>query len=142
MHYLCPFRFLLSSDLSCAREMVVHRRISGVSISGVPWKVGHYCLYNVPGGLTRLGKVANMFHGTDVMTDEFVIFQIENIQITTYMGHYCFFSNDDQDDITGFVLWDEVSWKCKTFKLEETGRHANMALPYVSCSSRELMEFR
>ena len=112
-----------------------------MSIGGVPWQVGFYCLYNVPGGLTRLGKVTTMFHGTDVMTEEFVIFQIENIQITTYMGHYCYFSNDDHDDTPVFVLWDEVSWKCKICKVSGGGRHANMAVPFVSCTSRELMEF-
>jgi hypothetical protein len=127
--------------MSCDREGVVRRRISGVSIGGVPWNVGDHCLYqDGPGGATRIGTVTVMFHGTDVMMDEFVIFQLANKLITACLGHYCLFTNDGHDNAPVFVLWTKVSWKCKTFKMQE--EHAYMALPFVPCSSVELIEFR
>jgi hypothetical protein len=109
-----------------------------VSISGVPWRVGQHCLYNAgAGGATFLGAITNMFHGEDALNDDLVIFQVQKIPITTFMGHYCLFSNDAHTTVD-MVLWKQVTWKCKTFKME----HANMALPYVSCTSRELVELR
>jgi hypothetical protein len=123
----------------CERDAVVRSRISGVSIGGVPLRPGQHCLYmDASGGVTRFGTILNMFHSIDEMMDDFVIFQIENKPITTRMGHYCLFSN--VSDSTVLVFWSQVIWKCKAFKVE--GGRANMALPFVSCTSRELMEFK
>ena len=82
--------------------------------------------------------VVSMFLGTDNLDDNSVIFQVENKPITTCMGHYCLFSNDSPTTV--LVLWTQITWMCKMFKVQ--GGQANMALPYVSCTSRELMEFR
>jgi hypothetical protein len=109
-----------------------------VSIGGVPWQVGRHCLYyDGADSATLLGTVVSMFLGTDGMDDDFVIFQVENKPITTHMGHYCLFSNDAPTTV--FVLWTQITWMCKMFKVQRG--QANMALPYVSCTSRELMEF-
>ena len=53
----------------------VRRRISGVSIGGVTWKVGEHCLYeDGAGGVARFGSVINMFHGISDMMGEFIFF--------------------------------------------------------------------
>jgi hypothetical protein len=88
-------------------------------------------------GGTRLGVVVAMIRGTDDMEDPFVIFQVDKKAITAIMGHYCLFSNDTQT--TEFVFWTQVTWVCKILKVQ--GGRANMALPYASCSPRELAEF-
>jgi hypothetical protein len=117
---------------------VIHRKLFGVSVGGVPWKVGRYCLYRADAdNSTRLGKVVTMFLAKDDMDDNFVVFQVENKPITTYMGHYCMFSDDQPTTV--FVLWTKITWMCKILKVQ--GGQADMALPYVPCTSRELMEF-
>ena len=109
-----------------------------MSIGGVPWKNGSHCLYRAGAGhTTLLGKVLVMFHGKDDMMDDFVLFQLKNMRITTHMGHYCLFSCDTQR--TDLVLWSEISWKCKVF--EGRGRAGDMALPYASCTTQELVQF-
>ena len=70
--------------------------------------------------------------------DDFVIFKVSKLPITTYMGHYCLFSDDGLEHAPVWVLWNQVTWKCKALKMQGV----DMALPYVSCSSNELMEFR
>ena len=118
---------------------MVRRRLIGVFVGGVPLRIGHHCLYNAGEyDDTRLGVVLEMFYGKDDMMDEFVILQVQNKPITTYMGHYCFFSDAPQIP-TEMVLWSKLTWKCKTFKMQGGG---NMALPYVSCTSVELVEFQ
>jgi len=116
----------------------MHRRLFGVGIGGVPWKVGRHCLYldGADRG-TRLGVVVAMISGIDDMEDPFVIFQVDNKPITAHMGHYCLFSNDTQT--TEFISWTQVTWMCKVLKVD--GGRANMALPYASCTSRELVKF-
>jgi hypothetical protein len=70
--------------------------------------------------------------------DEFIIFELNQKHITSYMGHYCLLS-DSEDTTRVFVMWEQVIWKCKALLL---GGHTNMALPFQSCTSRELVEFR
>jgi hypothetical protein len=114
----------------------MHRRMFGVITGGIPWQVGRHCLYlNGADGGTRLGVVDAMISGMDDMEDPFVIFQVVNKPITARVGHYCLFSNDSQT--TEFVLWSQIAWICKYFKIQGT----NMALPYASCTSRELVTF-
>ena len=109
-----------------------------MSIGGVPWQVGQHCLYHAgPGGATHLGTVTTVYHGMDELMDDVVIFQVENKHITHKMGHYCLFSNDQRATVA-WVSWKLVTWKCKILRVNNT----DMALPYVSCSSHELMEFR
>ena len=137
LNFTYTIRFLCRTGLVCDGEGVVDRRISGVSIGGVPWRVGNHCLYQYgPDGVTCLGVVVNMFHGMDELMNEIIVFQVDTKPITTYMGHYCLFNNVTHDTV--FVLWNLVTWKCKTLDMDGD---AKMALPYVSCSSRELMEF-
>jgi hypothetical protein len=134
-------RFLLQRGLRCAPGDVMSRRMFGVSIGGIPWQVGRHCLYlNGADSDTRLGVVDAMISGMDNMEDPFVIFQVVNkprhaLFFTARVGHYCLFSNDSQT--TEFVLWTQITWICKIFKVQG----ANMALPYASCTSRELVTF-
>jgi hypothetical protein len=94
----------------------MHRRLFGVDIGGVPWKVGRYCMYlNGANGATHLGMVVGMICGMDAMEDLFVIFQVDKKQITKRMGHYCLFSDDTQT--TEYVSWTQVTWVCKTLKV-------------------------
>jgi hypothetical protein len=123
--------------MGCAPGNRVHARVSGVSIGGVRWRLGQHCLYTPGCGAPKLGTVLNMFHGTDDRMDEFVIFQVENKPITTYMGHYCLFSNHPPSTI--MVLWSQITWKCMIFKVK--GGSKDMALPIMSCTSTERMEF-
>ena len=54
---------------------------------------------------------------------------------------FCYFPGGKQTNYNMvLVLWTQITWMCKMFKVQ--GGQANMALPYVSCTSRELMEFR
>jgi hypothetical protein len=136
---LIHLRFFRQSDLECAQGWTVHRRRSGVTIGGVTWATGMHCLYNErAGAATFLGKVVNMFHGKTDMMDDFVLFQLQNMPITTHMGHYCMFSNDTHTN--HLVLWSRISWKCKVLKSRRGGDQ--MALPYYSCTPKELIEFR
>jgi hypothetical protein len=126
------------SGLRLDGEANVRRRISGVSIGGVSWKVGHHCLYVVgEGGSPMFGSVVNMFHGKNDMMDEFVIFELDNTQITRNMGHYCLLSSEVSRTV--FVMWNRVTWKCKLLYPE---LNIVMGLPFKSCSDKELMEFR
>ena len=97
-----------------------------------------HCLYLDGAGInTLLGCVVGMFHGKDDMMDDFVLFQLKRLPITTHMGHYCWFSGATQH--TDLVVWTEIYWKCKVLK----GRGGDdMALPFASCKSQELMEFQ
>ena len=81
--------------------------------------------------------VVDMFKSRDDMLDDFVIFRVEQKPITTYMGHYCLFSNDSH--ATVLVFWRQITWMCKMLTMR--GVQVNMALPYASCTSRELVEF-
>jgi hypothetical protein len=83
-----------------------------------------------------LGSVTNMFHGTTSEMDAFVIYELENKPITSYMGHYCLFS--DVVATTVYVLWTQLTWKCKILMLND---NKMMALPFASCSSTELVQF-
>ena len=133
-YYFCTNRFLRQIQLQCAPGVVVRRRLFGVSIGGVPWKVGQHCMYDAAGGAKHLGTVEAMFRGQDDMGDDFVVFMVQNKPITTYMGHYCLYSNDS--DATVLVFWRQITWMCKMLTVGQV----NMALPYVSCTSRELVE--
>lgn len=136
--YTYTVRYIQQSGLVCHGEGNVKRRISGVSIGGVQWKVGYHCLYqDGAGGVTRFGSVTNMFHGIDTMMDEFTIFELQNEPITSCMGHYCLLS--DNGHTTVFVMWDQVLWRCKKLLL---GDHTNMGLPIKSCTSQELVQLR
>jgi hypothetical protein len=129
---------LRSNHLRVEKDSVVRRRISGVLVGGVVWRMGAHCLFNTGADDgVRFGTVSDMFHGTDEMTDDFVIFRVEMKRITSCHGHYCMFSNTESTTKTVFVFWGHVTWRCKVF-LQEGG---GMALPYHSCSSRELVEF-
>jgi len=143
LHYLLehcahiPFsiRFIQGTGLLLNEERTIQRRLTGVSISKIVWHVGSHCLFKV--GLdTRFGTVVHMFKGADSMLDEFIIFQITNKPITSYMGHYCVFS--DEGHSTVLVMWTQILWKCKSLRL---GGHTNMALPIKSCTSQEMVEF-
>jgi hypothetical protein len=116
----------------------VRRRVSGVTIGGVHWRLGLHCLYldNIT-STTRYGTVVNMFHGVDTMMDEFIIFELKHTPITSYRGHYCLLSGDGHTSV--FVMWDRIKWKCKLLKL---GGHTDMALPFQSCTSEELLQLR
>ena len=110
-----------------------------MSIGGVPWSVGNHCLYQFDANsATHLGTVVNMFYGMDEMEEDFVIFQVLKKPITTRMGHYCEYSTNSQD--MDMVLWKQITWKCKLLAVR--GGQSGMALPYASCTSRELMVFR
>jgi len=115
----------------------VRRRVLGVEIGGVPWWLGKHCLFKDDDGATHLGTVVNMYHGEDDMEDDFVVFLLQIKPITTYMGHYCTYSNDSPG--TRLVWWNRITWKCKL--LQGLGGASGMALPYASCTSNELMEF-
>jgi hypothetical protein len=116
----------------------VQRRISGVTIGGVHWRLGSHCLYlDTADSATRYGTVTNMFHGVDAMMDEFVIFELEQTPITSYRGHYCLLSADGHTSV--FVMWDRIKWKCKRLNF---GGHTDMALPIQSCTSEELIQLR
>jgi hypothetical protein len=131
-------RFILQSDLVCQAEGEVKRRISGVLIGGVDWKVGKHCLYqDGAGGVSRFGTVSNMYHGLTDVLDDFVIFELENKPITSYMGHYCLLPTSPDGYTTVFVLWDQVTWQCQLLSL---GDLTMMALPFKSCFSEELVE--
>ena len=137
-HISCTIRFIRRCGMVCAGEGQVRRRISGVSISGIPWKVGQHCLYDHgPGSATRVDSVTNMFRGMTDMMDEFIIFQLENKPITSRRVHYCLLSNDGYT--TEYVLWNQVTWKCKVLSL---GDDSLMALPFASCTPQELVEFK
>jgi hypothetical protein len=115
----------------------MRRRLSGVSVNGVKLRVGNHCLYHdVLAGPTRLGTIVNMFAGTDDSMDEFVLFQIDNMPITAYMDFYC--TTTGETGSTKYVFWTQMEWKCKTFTMPTD----IIALPFASCTSRELMEFR
>jgi hypothetical protein len=131
-------RLLKKYGLCCAPGDVMHRRLFGVEIGGVPWKVGRHCLYlhGADGG-TRLGVVVAMMSGMDDMEEPFVLFQVDNKPIAANMGHYLLFSTDTHT--TEFVLWTRVTWLCKV--LEVQGGLAHMALPIASCTSREVADF-
>jgi hypothetical protein len=114
----------------------VHRRKNGVSINGIPWHPGKYCLYRTALGATLLlGQVLTMVRATDQMENTFIIFHITNKPITSYHGHYCIYS--DNNPTTTLVLWSLLGWKCKTMVLPSGSK---MALPFASCTSRELAE--
>ena len=123
--YPTSIRFFHQSGLICARGTKVHRRLSGVSIGGVPWSTGMHCLYRDGPGInginTLLGCVVGMFHGKDDMMDDFVLFQLKRQPITTRMGHYCWFSGATQN--TDLVVWTEIYWKYKVLKGRGGGRH-------------------
>jgi hypothetical protein len=126
------------SGLQLDGEGKVRRRISGVSIGGVAWKVGQHCLYVVDeGGVFMFGSVVNMFHGMTNMMDDFVVLELENTPINAYVGHYCLLSSGVGRTV--FVMWDKVKWKCK---LLYPTHNIVMALPFMSCTDRELLEFR
>jgi hypothetical protein len=115
----------------------MRRRLSGVSISGTKFRIGNHCIYHdVFAGPTRFGIIVDMFTGTDDSMDEFVLFQIDNKPITTYMNCYCTSSGVSRS--TKYVLWTQIEWKCITFTMPAE----IIALPYASCTSHELMEFR
>ena len=81
-----------------------------------------HCLYLDGAGInTLLGCVVGMFHGKDDMMDDFVLFQLKRLPITTRMGHYCWFSGATQN--TDLVVWTEIYWKCKVLKGRGGGRH-------------------
>jgi hypothetical protein len=134
---MCTVRFIARKGLVREEGSKLRRRISGVSIGGVPWKVGSNCLYQEgPGGATLFGTVVNMYHfKTDIM-DDFIIFQLENKPIMSRMGHYCWLSRDGYTTV--FALWSNVTWKCKALLLE--GKPL-MVLPFASCTSKELIAF-
>ena len=118
----------------------VTRRVAGVAIGGVEWKIGYHCLYHEgPDGVTLAGKVINMFQGKDDMMDEFVLFEIKNMPITSYMGHYCLLSQNEDPAQGKFIMWSQVAWKGKVLLL---GNNSRMLLPFKSCTSQELIEFR
>ena len=126
------------SGLECAPDVVMRRRLIGVSTGGVPWYLGKHYLYLDRDNLsTCLGTVVNMFYGQDAMQDDFVVFQVQQKLITTRMGHYCLYSNESPG--MELVLWDRLTWKCKLFTAG--GGPSGMTLPYASCTSQELMEF-
>jgi hypothetical protein len=107
----------------------VRRRLMGVDTGGVPWSVGKHCLYtNGDERTTRLGTIVNMFYGQNDRDEDFVIFQLQNKEVTAKMGHYCTFSNNS----TGMDMVDssKITWKCKLLG----GR---LALPYASTSPKE-----
>jgi hypothetical protein len=113
------------------------RRSSGVSINGTKLRIGNHCLYHdVFAGPTRFGMIVDMFTGTDDSMDEFVLFQIDNKPITTYMDFYC--TSTGVARSTKYVLWTQMEWKCITFPMAAE----IIALPYASCTSHEQMEFR
>ena len=132
-HNASTIRFLDQRSLRCKPGEVVRRRLFGVSIGGVPWKVGRHCLYTADDGSTRLGTVLDMFKGRDDMHDDFVVLRVENKPITACMGHFCFYSNDS--DATVLVLWNQIIWVCKMITVR--GGQVHMALPFASCTSRE-----
>jgi len=136
-HNSSTIRFLNRCGLRCKPGEVVRRRLFGVYIGGVPWQVGRHCLYEAADGATHLGTVLDMFKGRDDMDDEFVVFRVENKPITAYMGHFCFFSNDSR--ATVLVLWNRILWMCKMLTVREG--QVNLGLPFVSCTSRERVEF-
>jgi hypothetical protein len=122
----------------CDGEGKVKRRVSGVSIGGVLWAMGSHCLYqDGAGGVTRSGKVINMFHGMTSMMYDFIIFELEQTPIISCGTHYCLLSDDGQTTV--FVMWDMVLWKCKKLLL---GGHTTMVLPIQSCTSEELVRLR
>jgi len=131
-------RFFIQSGLKCAPDAVVRRRLMGVTIAGVPWSVGKHCLYTDGANrATLLGTVVNMFFGENDLGDDFVIFQLQIKPITAKKGHYCTYSNDSPGK--DMVLWSRLTWKCKLFGAQ--GGASPMALPYASCTPKELMEF-
>jgi hypothetical protein len=116
---------------------MLQRKVAGVSIGGVKWKVGYHCLYHdKQGSDTLFGTVVNMFRGTTDMMDEFIIFELSRNPITAYMGHYCLLSDDNRS--SRYVLWHQVLWKCKVLML---GGHTSMPLPFQSCTSTEQIQF-
>ena len=130
-------RYIQRSGIFCDDGGHVKRRISGVSIGGVKWKLGKHCLYqDGAGGVNKFGSVTNMYRGVNTMMDEFIIFELNHKPITAYMGHYCLLS--DNNRTSKFVMWHQVLWKCKALML---GDHTSMALPFQSCNSREQIQF-
>ena len=117
---------------------MVRRRLAGVSVNGVPLKIGHLCLFRRETNSTvlLLGEVGMMYYGTDDMDDEFVIFQMEKRGITTYMGHYCLYSIANSGTV--LVMWKQMAWRCKA--LTSPAGHP-LALPFASCTTEELMQF-
>jgi hypothetical protein len=136
-HNYSTIRFLGRIGLRCKPGQVMHKRLFGVYISGVQWRVGRHCLYKAEDGTTHLGTVLDMFKAKDNMGDDFVVLRVENKPITAYMGHYCLFSHDSRETV--LVLWDRILWMCKLLTVR--GGKVNMALPFVSCTSREQVEF-
>jgi hypothetical protein len=110
----------------------------GVMTGGVPWSIGKHCLYTKGGeDTTLLGTIVNMFYGENEMEEAFVIFQLQRKTITSKMGHYCTFSLDDAG--TDLVSSVNIAWKCKLLGM--TGGSSSMALPYASCTPKEIVEF-
>jgi len=115
----------------------MHRRMNGVAINGIPWHLGKYCLYRAAAGTPLLlGQVKGMYHAKDKMENNFVIFLITNNPITSYHAHYCIYS--DHQPTNTLVFWTLLAWKCKVLTLPSG---LNMALPFASCTSRELADF-
>jgi hypothetical protein len=109
-----------------------------VSINGIPWLTGKYCLYRESENTELLlGQVTKMFYARSVMDDEFVIFQITNKPITSYHGHYCLYTNNNPT--IKMVLWSLIAWKCKVMTLPSG---SEMALPIACCKSHELEDIQ
>jgi hypothetical protein len=87
--------------------------------------------------VTRLGTVLNMFYGVDTLDDEFIVLELENKPITARMGHCCTYSSNSR--VNDLVLWNKITWKCKLIQTQNGV--GGMALPFQSCTPKELMEF-
>ena len=81
---------------------------------------------------TRLGTVVNMFYGQDDKEEDFVVFQVSNKPITGKHGHFCTYSQDSPG--MDMVDSSKITWKCKFLGVA-------VALPYASCTPKELVQF-